>query len=80
MLLLKQTLNLSAAVQADTASLHPRAEQMLALVTAGRGPDMAGESLAHVAAEVEVLEQEGVGLGEVVTIANLAWLGIPPDD
>ena len=38
---------------------------------------MTSEPLTHVAAEVEVFEQEAVRLGEVVAVANLGRLRLP---
>ena len=40
---------------------------------------MARESLAHVTAEVEVFEEEGIRLREVVTIADFYGLGLFTD-
>lgn len=80
MLFLEQALDLSAAVKADASHLHPRLERVLALVTASRNPNVAGESLAHVAAEVEVLEQEGVGVSKVIAVADFSWFGFSAHD
>ena len=69
-LLLEHTLDLSAAVEADASGLHPRVEQALTLFATRTCPDVARESLAHVAAEVEVFEEEGIRLCKVVAIAD----------
>jgi len=42
LLLLEQPLDLSAAIQANAACLHPALEYILAFVTAGGCPDVAG--------------------------------------
>ena len=41
LLLLEQPLDLSAAIQANAAGLHPLMENILALFTAGGSPDVA---------------------------------------
>ena len=79
MLLLEHALDLSAAVEADASGLHSRVEQALTLLATRTCPDVARESLAHVAAEVEVFEEEGIRLREVVAIADLDGLGLFTD-
>ena len=41
---------------------------------------MARQPLTHVATVVEVLQKEGVCLREIVTVADLDWLGLFPYD
>ena len=55
-------------------------EQLLTLITTRAGPNVTGEALTHVATEVEVLEEEGVRLCKVVTIANICRLRFLSDN
>ena len=80
MLLREQTLNCGAAVIANTSSFHSSVEQALALTTAHRGENVTRQSLTHVAAEVKVLEKEGVGLIELFAVADVVHFGLLAHD
>ena len=55
---LEESLNLCAAVEADTSGLHPSVEHLFAIIARRRGPNFRSKSLTEMAAEVKVLEQE----------------------
>ena len=59
-LFLQDALDLSAAVQTDTSGFHPGMKESLTLITARTCPNVTCQSLTHVTAEVEVLQEEGV--------------------
>ena len=49
-------------------------------MTASACPDVTSQSLAHMAAKVEVFEEEGVRRCEVVTVADLCRFGLFAND
>lgn len=67
-------MDLRAAVKADAVSLHACLEHLAALFAVRASPDVARQSLAQLAAEVEVLEQEGIRVVELLEISNILWL------
>ena len=70
-LFLQDALDLSAAVQTDTSGFHPGMKESLTLITARACPNVTCQSLTHVTAEVEVLQEEGVWLSKTVTVAYI---------
>lgn len=60
---------------ANTTGLHPCVELTLALTAAHRDENVARQTFTHMATEVKVLEQEGVGLIELLAVADVVHFG-----
>ena len=70
-------MDLGTAIETDASGLHPCEEQLLTITAGGGGENVACQSLAEVAAKVEVFENEGVVLGDLLAVADVGRLCLP---